>query len=100
MAAVPGATDALAALEAGYAFADCNDVTDDFMPGDDGEGVPEVASLFEGIGVADSAGEYFDEDLPCRGRREGEVLQFEGGALFLEDKGFEGLGEFRSHCQV
>lgn len=55
---MPGTTNALANFEAGHTLAESDDIADDLMAWDNGEGVREEAVALEGVRVADGAGQH------------------------------------------
>jgi hypothetical protein len=90
---VPRSADPLADLKGSYTLADRDDISDDLVAGDDGEGIGQVAIPEESIGVANPASKSFNEDLPRARLLQLHILDDDGAALVLKHSGLVGPGK-------
>jgi len=78
-----------------FPLSDLCDIADDLVAGDDREGVSEGAGLHARVGVADTDGDEFYENLARRRVLELDVFEEEGAVGRLEDRSLVGLWEGR-----
>ena len=71
---MPGAPDAISILPLLFAFADCNDVANYLVTGDDWEGIAKDTTLDPSIRMADAYGKDLDQDLAWLGFLERNIF--------------------------
>lgn len=73
---MPWSSHPIPRLEPCYPLANCGDVTDNLMTGDNRPAVRQVACLLERICVANTARQNLDKDLSRAGGLEGKILKY------------------------